>query len=80
MVENLKKDPLFCYYQEWHDDCLESARWLRSGQEYEEWMKERNFTAIPPERREGLAQEYEARAALYKKYMGEGAYSAPTAE
>lgn len=53
------------YYPIWHANCLESARWLRSGQEYEDWHRARSITPKSIEERERLAQEYEARAVRY---------------
>lgn len=70
----MEKDPLFKYYQKWLEDCLESARWLRSGQEYEDWMTQRGFRMNAPEKREEKAKEYEALAERYKKRLEEGEF------
>lgn len=63
MTENV----LAVYYPKWRANCLESARWLRSGEEYEEWHRKRGLLHLmsTPEEREIEALDYEKRAARY---------------
>lgn len=65
-------DPLTPYYARWAANCRESARWLRSGEEYEEWHARRGLTADPPNVREEKALKYEADAALYESKLASG--------
>lgn len=52
-------------YPTWKANCLESARWLRSGAEYEDWHSSRGMTPAPLDDREKRALDYEMRAARY---------------
>lgn len=61
----MKENVLAVYYPRWKANCLESARWLRSGKEYEDFCSRFKTVMRTPEERELKAQEYEARAARY---------------
>lgn len=61
MSKNILKE----YYPIWHRNCVESARWLRSGKEYEDCLKHMNIPPLSPEDREILAKKYDKKAADY---------------
>lgn len=65
----MAKDPLKEFYPIWHKDALESARWLRSDEEYAVWCAEKGIAPLPRETREARAKEAEARAARYAQLM-----------
>ncbi len=52
---------------QWYKNCIESARWLRSGAEYETTLAQLGNPPLPPEEREKLAQAYEAKAKTYRQ-------------
>ena len=66
----MAQDPLAPFYPKWRDDALESARWILSGREYEEWCAERGMHPLPQETRESRAREYRERAEKYTQPMG----------
>lgn len=58
---------LAIYYPRWISNCLESARWLRSGPEYDAWWDERvakgwGDKRLPMAEREAAALAYLAEA------------------
>jgi hypothetical protein len=58
------------YLKRWIDNCTESARWLRSGSEYEQFFVDRNKEALlTPEQREEKAKEYEQSAEKYREEL-----------
>lgn len=59
-------DPLKKYYPLWLRNCEESARWLCSGAEYEEWHMSRNLVPLTHEERRERAQHYLKQAEIYR--------------
>lgn len=64
-------DPMKRYYPIWIKNYLESARWLRSGKEYEDWYNERNLShmILSPENRELEAIRFEKLAERIKRKL-----------
>lgn len=58
-------DVLAEYYPKWINNCLESARWLRSP-ECETFYKDLELEPLTIEEREAKALEYEAKADFYR--------------
>lgn len=62
-----ERDVLVNSYPTWRDSCIESARFLRSGKEYEAHCLKYGVSQLPPEEREIRAKNYEIRAAWYQE-------------
>ena len=60
---------LTTYWPLWIRNCEESARWLRSGEEYEQWHIERNIIPLSIGEREARALQYDKKAKEYKKMI-----------
>ena len=67
-------DVLKRLYPVWEQNCRESARWLLSGEEYEQWFisQGQEMDMLPHEKRKEAAAEYLRRAEKYKT-LGSGA-------
>lgn len=64
-------DSLIGLYPQWIANCRESARWLRSGKEYEDFMRTRAPTAtmLSLQEREKEALRFEAEAEKYAAWL-----------